>query len=109
MIQACHNLHFQLSYFILFQNELKALHEAYEEEKEIWIHNFKKEQNTLLYERESEIRERYKKERDREIELIIHRFEEESSRAKLEQEQVTENRIKQVSLSYNWIIVYKNK
>ncbi|XP_067006805.2 centrosomal protein of 131 kDa [Anabrus simplex] len=83
------------------QNELKAIKETLEIEKETWIHNYKQQQAALLSERESEIREQYKRERDREIELVIERLENDAMQARKEQEQMAENRLKRLKEKYD--------
>lgn len=63
-------------------------------EFETWKNSFKKQQEKLLAEKESGIREQCRKERDKEIENVIERLENESSENKLQLEEMTENRIK---------------
>ncbi|KAF7264042.1 hypothetical protein GWI33_000731 [Rhynchophorus ferrugineus] len=81
-------------------NELKLLKEASRLEFETWQANFKKQQSIVLLEKESSIREQYRKERDQEIEKIIERLENEASDNKNQIEQSTENRIRRLKEKY---------
>lgn len=73
---------------------MKLLKEKSELEMETWKNNFVKQQNAKLAEKETQIREYYRKERDREIENIIERLEAEATETKTQIEQTTENRIR---------------
>ncbi|KAJ8959085.1 hypothetical protein NQ318_022342 [Aromia moschata] len=74
-------------------NELKLLRESSQIEFETWQNNFKKQQATLLAQKETAIREQCRRDRDREIEAVIERLESEASENKAQLEQSTENRI----------------
>jgi 5-azacytidine-induced protein 1 len=58
------------------------------------MHSFKKDQATHISERESEIRNQYKRERDKEIELVIERLESDASQSRAELEQAVDNRLR---------------
>lgn len=75
-------------------NEVKLLKEKTELEMETWKTNYVKQQNVQLTEKEVQIREYYRKERDREIENVIERLENEACETKKQIEQTTENRIR---------------
>lgn len=75
-------------------NEIKMLKEATELETEAWKNNYKKQQNVRMAEREAQIREHFRKERDREIETVIERLETEANETKNQIEQTAENRIR---------------
>jgi len=76
------------------QNELKSLKEALELEKEAWILNYKKDQTIRICERETEIRNQCKRERDKEIELVIERLESDATQSRAELEQAMDNRLR---------------
>lgn len=86
-------LHFQVI-IRRHSNELKLFKESSQMEFESWRNNFKKQQEKCLAEKEIALREQCRKERDKEIEAVIERLENEASQNKLQQEQMTENRIK---------------
>jgi 5-azacytidine-induced protein 1 len=56
------------------QNEMKSLKEALEIEKEAWMNSYKKDQATYISHLESEIRNKCKRGRDKDVELIIERL-----------------------------------
>lgn len=70
------------------------LKEKTEMEMETWKNNSKKQQHVQLAEKEAKMREQFRKERDKEIELVIERLEMEASETKSQIEQTTENRIR---------------
>lgn len=65
-------------------------------EKEAWEVNYVKRHETWLLQKERELKDQVKKERDKEIELVIQRLEEDNQAARDESERVAENRIKYV-------------
>lgn len=69
-----------------FQNELKTIRETCESEKTKWIQH----QTTVLAEKEHNIKEMCKKERDKHIELVVQKLENEAS----EREKTSEIKIK---------------
>lgn len=75
-------------------NEIKLLKEASQMEFESWQVNFRKQQASILLEKEAAIRDQCRRERDKEIENVIDRLETEASENKAQIEQSTENRIK---------------
>lgn len=81
-------------FFCHLQNEMKSLKEALEIEKEAWMRSYKKDQEAHISERESEIRNQYKRERDKEIELVIERLESDASQSRAELEQAMDNRLR---------------
>jgi 5-azacytidine-induced protein 1 len=76
------------------QNELKSLKEALKFEKEAWILSYKKDQTIQISERETEIRNQCKRERDKEIELVIERLESDATQSRAELEQTMDNRLR---------------
>lgn len=73
---------------------MKSLKEALELEKEAWILNYKKDQTIRICERETEIRNQCKRERDKEIELVIERLESDATQSRAELEQAMDNRLR---------------
>lgn len=59
---------------------MKNLEKSLEAEKEAWISENKKQEASRFLERETELREQYRKERDRDIEAIIEMVEVESAK-----------------------------
>nr|XP_022903446.1 centrosomal protein of 131 kDa [Onthophagus taurus]XP_022903447.1 centrosomal protein of 131 kDa [Onthophagus taurus] len=77
-------------------NELKLLKETTEMELEAWKNNYRKQQTVQLLEKETKMREQFKKERDREIEEVIERLEAETNENRQQIEITTENRIRRM-------------
>lgn len=75
-------------------NETKLLKEKCELEMETWKTNYIKQQNVQFTEKDAQIREYYRKERDRDIENVIERLENEANETKKQIEETTENRIR---------------
>lgn len=61
------------------QNDIKSLRDTLEIEKEAWMNNYKKQQSTKFMEREAELHHQYKRERDKDIEMVIEKLESEAS------------------------------
>ena len=76
------------------QIELHELQERLTIEKQAWEENYMKKQDTLLLGREREMRDRLRRERDREIETVIQKLEEETAASKEECERNAEMRIR---------------
>ncbi len=75
-------------------NEYQQLKEKFELDKQNWEENYMKKHETLLANKERELREQIKHERDKEIERIISQFESDTTMAKEEAERTAENRVK---------------
>lgn len=73
---------------------MKKLKEQLDIEKQQWIENYMKKQDTHLLAKERELKEGVREARDREIEMVIARLEQESSSSREESERAAENRIK---------------
>lgn len=73
---------------------MKSLKEALELEKEAWMLSYKKDQTIRISERETEIRNQCKRERDKEIELVIERLESDATQSRAELEQAMDNRLR---------------
>ncbi|XP_053727449.1 centrosomal protein of 131 kDa isoform X1 [Synchiropus splendidus] len=82
------------------QAEMKTLQERLEIHKQTWEENYKKKEETWLLNRERELREELRRERDKEIELAIWTLEEETSRDKDECERAADKRVKRVREKY---------
>ena len=63
-------------------------------EKQSWEQNFLKKQENWMLQKERELKEQIKKERDKEIETLIARLETESTTSREEIERTAENRVK---------------
>ncbi|XP_049957045.1 centrosomal protein of 131 kDa [Schistocerca serialis cubense] len=75
---------------IKHQTELQMVRETLEMQKAAWMHDCEKMQKLYLLEKETEIREEYKRNRDREIEKAIEKLEEDCERMKSETEKAAE-------------------
>ncbi|XP_029347159.1 centrosomal protein of 131 kDa-like isoform X2 [Acyrthosiphon pisum] len=75
-----------------FQNELKTIRETCEIDKTKWIQH----QTAVLADKESNIKEMCKKERDKHIELVVQKLENEAS----EREKSSEMKIKRIKSEY---------
>ncbi|XP_049858060.1 centrosomal protein of 131 kDa isoform X2 [Schistocerca gregaria] len=75
---------------IKHQTELQIVRETLEMQKAAWMHDCEKTQKLYLLEKETEIREEYKRNRDREIEKAIEKLEEDCERMKSETEKAAE-------------------
>ncbi|XP_076449494.1 centrosomal protein of 131 kDa-like isoform X2 [Babylonia areolata] len=76
--------------------EVRELQERLELEKEAWEENYKKKHDTWLMQKERELKDQVRKERDKEIELVIARLEEDSCAAREENEKVTETKLRRL-------------
>ncbi len=74
--------------------EIKNLKEKLDIEKQSWEQNYLKKQENWIIQKERELKDQLRKERDREIEILIARLESESSSSRDEAERAAENRIK---------------
>ncbi|XP_069695012.1 calponin homology domain-containing protein DDB_G0272472 isoform X2 [Periplaneta americana] len=83
------------------KNEVKSMKETAEIEKETWMHNYKKEQAKLLSERELEIKDQFKRERDKEIELVIEKLESEATKTRTEMEQTMDSRLRRLKEKFD--------
>ncbi|CAG9829858.1 unnamed protein product [Diabrotica balteata] len=75
-------------------NEIKLLKQSTLMDNENWRNNFKKQQATILSEKEAEMHELFKRDRDKHIDAVIERLENEANENKLQLEKSTENRIR---------------
>ncbi|XP_031355246.1 centrosomal protein of 131 kDa isoform X2 [Photinus pyralis] len=80
--------------------ELNLLKEKTEMEMETFRNNYKKQVALQLGEKEAQIREKCRKERDKEIDSVIERLELEASENKQQLEESLENRIRRLKEKY---------
>eukprot|EP00794_Sanderia_malayensis_P008773 gene8773-9710_t len=80
--------------------EADSLKKQLELEKQQWIENYMKKQDTYLLSKERELKENVREARDKEIEMVISRLEQESTQARDETERAAENRIKRIRDKY---------
>ncbi len=74
-------------------NEINELKEKLTIEKQNWEENYMKQQETILANKERELREQMKHERDKEIEKIISQLESDTTSTKEEVERTADNRV----------------
>ncbi|XP_064600746.1 centrosomal protein of 131 kDa-like isoform X2 [Liolophura sinensis] len=82
------------------KTEVKELQERLKVEKESWEENYMKRQETWLVQKERELKEQVRRDRDKEIEMVIARLEEDNSSSRAECERTAENRIKRIRDKY---------
>lgn len=63
-------------------------------EMEAFRNNFKKQMTIEMTEKETGIRERFRKDRDREVDVLLNRYQREAEENKTQLEASTENRIR---------------
>ncbi|GFO00920.1 centrosomal protein of 131 kda-like [Plakobranchus ocellatus] len=78
------------------KSEISDLKEKLKLEKESWEENYMKRHETWLVQKERELRDKIKKERDKEIELVIERLEEDASTVREDNERSTEQKIRRM-------------
>ena len=74
--------------------------EKLEIEKQSWEQNYIKKQENWIIQKERELKDQVKRERDKEIELLINRLESESTLGREEADRAAENRIKRIRDKY---------
>lgn len=75
-------------------DELKNLTEKLQIEKQSWEENHLKKQENWALQKERELKDKIKRERDKEIELLIAKFEADSTMTREESERTADSRIK---------------
>ncbi|CAF0738605.1 unnamed protein product [Rotaria sordida] len=81
-------------------NEIQELKDKLTLEKQNWEENIIKKHETILINKERELREQMKQERDKEIEKIIAQFESDTTISKEEADHSAENRVKRIRDKY---------
>lgn len=79
---------------IEFQIEIRELKERLAVEKASWEENYMKKQETWMLQKERELKDQVRRDRDKEIELVISRLEEDASASREETEKAAEHRIR---------------
>ncbi|XP_033743324.1 centrosomal protein of 131 kDa-like [Pecten maximus] len=69
-------------------------------EKEQWEENYRKKQDTWIMQKERELRDQVKRDRDKEIELVISRLEDDATSSREDCERTAENKIKRIREKY---------
>ncbi|XP_005098791.1 centrosomal protein of 131 kDa [Aplysia californica] len=82
------------------KTEIKDLQEKLKLEKESWEENYMKRHETWLVQKERELKDKIKKDRDKEIELVIERLEEDASSMREETERTTEQKVRRLREKY---------
>ncbi|XP_034881702.1 centrosomal protein of 131 kDa isoform X2 [Mirounga leonina] len=83
------------------QMEMKTLKDQLEAERQMWEASCTKKEEAWLLNRERELREEMRRDRDKEIELVIHRLEADMTRAREESERAAESRIQRIRDKYD--------
>jgi hypothetical protein len=82
------------------QLEMKNQQEKLAIEKQTWEENYLKKQENWMLQKERELKEQVKRERDKEIETIITRLDTDSTMTREEIERTAENRVKRIRDKY---------
>ncbi|XP_030874371.1 centrosomal protein of 131 kDa isoform X3 [Leptonychotes weddellii] len=83
------------------QMEMKTLKDQLEAERQMWEASCAKKEEAWLLNRERELREEIRRDRDKEIELVIHRLEADMTRAREESERAAESRVQRIRDKYD--------
>ncbi|XP_027481833.1 centrosomal protein of 131 kDa [Zalophus californianus] len=83
------------------QMEMKTLKDQLEAERQMWEASCAKKEEAWVLNRERELREEIRRDRDKEIELVIHRLEADMTRAREESERAAESRVQRIRDKYN--------
>ncbi|XP_077922382.1 centrosomal protein of 131 kDa isoform X7 [Halichoerus grypus] len=83
------------------QMEMKTLKDQLEAERQMWEASCTKKEEAWLLNRERELREEIRRDRDKEIELVIHRLEADMTRAREESERAAESRVQRIRDKYD--------
>ena len=94
---------------VFVQSEIQNLKEQLEIEKESWEQNYLKRQESWITQKERELKEQVRKDRDKEIEQLILRLEAESTSSRDELERTAENRIKYWSVETRRVKINNKK
>ncbi|XP_065826390.1 centrosomal protein of 131 kDa-like isoform X2 [Oscarella lobularis] len=82
------------------RTELKELKERLTVEKEVWMEKYKQGQTTALSSLESELREKLKQERDREIEMVIEKLEADMRQTQEEHQNASDGKLRRIREKY---------
>ncbi|KAK3090467.1 hypothetical protein FSP39_012118 [Pinctada imbricata] len=81
--------------------EIREMRERLKVEKESWEENFMKKQETWMSQKERELKDQVRRDRDKEIELVITRLEEDATRTREENERTLENKLRRMREKYD--------
>ncbi|XP_078486535.1 centrosomal protein of 131 kDa isoform X2 [Ciona intestinalis] len=82
------------------QEEMNQLKEKMELEKQAWQENYMKKQESFILQKERELKESVRRDRDNEIDVAIQRLEDDMHHQREELEKTTDNRIKRIRDKY---------
>ncbi|XP_037013712.2 centrosomal protein of 131 kDa isoform X2 [Artibeus jamaicensis] len=82
------------------QAELQALKDQLEVDRQVWQANCARKEEAWLRERERELKEEIRKDRDKDIELVVRRLEADMTLAREESERAAESRVQRVRDKY---------
>lgn len=77
-----------------FQIEIRELKDRLAVEKASWEENYMKKQETWMLQKERELKDQVRRDRDKEIELVISRLEEDATASREETEKAAEHKIR---------------
>lgn len=81
-------------------DEIRSMKEKLKLEKDSWEQNFLKKQETWVVQKERELKDQVKRERDKEIEMVIARLEEDATSSRDDIERASENKIRRLREKY---------
>ncbi|CAK8678836.1 unnamed protein product [Clavelina lepadiformis] len=82
------------------REEMKLVEERLQVEKQAWQENYMKKQEAFMIQKERELKESVRRDRDNEIEAAILRLEDDMQQQRDELEKTTENRVKRIRDKY---------
>lgn len=99
MLNYMYRVQFLFSNFIhyvwfKFQIEIRELKDRLAVEKASWEENYMKKQETWMLQKERELKDQVRRDRDKEIELVISRLEEDATASREETEKAAEHKIR---------------
>ena len=81
-------------------DDIRDMREKLRLEKESWEQNFLKKQETWVVQKERELKEQVKRERDKEIEMVITQLEEDATSSREDVERASDNKIRRLRDKY---------
>jgi len=91
------------------EEEIRRLKRNLQFEKTQWQESFAKNQEAIMQQKEKEIKEMLRIERDKEINLVVRKLEEDMNQQREELQQTAENRIKRVKKKYETELIDSEK
>ncbi|XP_061197331.1 centrosomal protein of 131 kDa-like [Saccostrea echinata] len=80
--------------------EIRELKERLAVEKASWEENYMKKQETWMLQKERELKDQVRRDRDKEIEFVISRLEEDATASREETEKAADNKIRRIREKY---------